>query len=128
MDSKEFALIRKRLSKTQKEVAEVIGTSVKAIHSYEQGWRTIPAHVERQLLFLLRRFSGEKAKPCWTVTDCCPQRKERCPAWEFQAGDMCWFMSGTLCKGEGPLGWEEKMKRCRECAVLDFKNLIEKEE
>ncbi|MCG8471548.1 MAG: helix-turn-helix domain-containing protein [Desulfobacterales bacterium] len=124
MDSKEFALIRKRLGKTQKEVSEVLGTSVKAIHSYEQGWRSVPAHVERQLLFLLARRRGNTPQACWIVQGCKPERKRRCPAWEFQAGDMCWFISGTLCDDEGAVAWDEKMKRCRQCAVLDFENLL----
>jgi transcriptional regulator with XRE-family HTH domain len=37
MDSKEFTYMRKRLNKTQKEIAEILGTSIKAVHSYEQG-------------------------------------------------------------------------------------------
>ena len=125
MESTEFSQVRKRLGKTQKEMAEVLGTSVKAVHSYEQGWRCVPAHVERQLLFFLTRLAARKGgRPCWTQKGCKPNRKERCPAWEYQAGDMCWFISGTLCDGLGPLVWEEKMVRCRRCTVLDFKNLI----
>ncbi len=124
MDSKEFAAIRKRLARTQKEMAEVLGTSVKAVHSYEQGWRSIPAHVEKQLLFFLTRQKGENGSPCWTVKGCDPERKRRCPAWEFQAGDMCWFLSGTLCDKMGAISWDDKMKRCRACAVLDYKTLL----
>ena len=45
MDSEEFKYFRKRLSRTQKQIAVLLGTSLKAIHSYEQGWRTVPAHV-----------------------------------------------------------------------------------
>lgn len=124
MDSKEFAVIRKRLAKTQKEMAEVLGTSVKAVHSYEQGWRTIPAHVERQLLFLLARRKGEGSTQCWTVTGCDPERKMKCPAWEFQAGDMCWFLSGTLCDKLETIPWDDKMKRCRRCTVLNYETLL----
>jgi DNA-binding transcriptional regulator YiaG len=36
MDSKEFTYIRKKLNKTQKEMAEMLGTSTKAVRSYEQ--------------------------------------------------------------------------------------------
>ena len=56
MDDKEFLRARKILEKTQKELAELLGSSIKAVHSYEQGWRTVPAHVERQIFF----FSPEK--------------------------------------------------------------------
>ncbi len=53
MDPANFKHLRTRLSKTQKELAQLMGISIKAIHSYEQGWRKIPHHVERQALFLL---------------------------------------------------------------------------
>ena len=51
MDSKEFSRFRKRLNKTQKQMAQLLGVSIKAVHSYEQGWRSVPAHVERQMFF-----------------------------------------------------------------------------
>ena len=52
MDSSEFLKARKVLDKTQKQLAELLGISIKAVHSYEQGWRKIPSHVERQVFFL----------------------------------------------------------------------------
>ena len=61
MNNKQFSALRKRLEKTQKQMAQLLGVSIKAIHSYEQGWRSIPMHVERQLYFLLyRKFFWEK--------------------------------------------------------------------
>ena len=39
MDSKKFANVQKKPNKTQKEMAEILGTSIKAVHSYEQGWQ-----------------------------------------------------------------------------------------
>lgn len=53
MESKEFKRFRKRMNKTQSQMAQLLGVSVKAVHSYEQGWRNIPAHVERQMFFLI---------------------------------------------------------------------------
>jgi len=47
----EFAGIRGYLGKTQKELAQTPRNSLKAIQSFEQGWRRIPVHVERQALF-----------------------------------------------------------------------------
>ena len=44
MDRKEFTYFRKRLNKTQKQLAELLGASLKAVHSYEQGWRAVPGH------------------------------------------------------------------------------------
>ncbi len=53
MNNKEFHVVRKELRKTQKKLSEILGTSVRAVQSFEQGWRRVPTHVERQLLFLL---------------------------------------------------------------------------
>jgi len=118
MDKIEFAKARKRLSKTQKELASLLGVSLKAIHSYEQGWRTIPAHVQRQIFFLLssQRRQDLNLKPCWERKKC--ERKEECPAWEFQAGHLCWFICGTLCDCTSEKGHKEKLKICQQCEVL----------
>ncbi|MBW1890312.1 MAG: transcriptional regulator [Deltaproteobacteria bacterium] len=120
MDNKEFAWFRKNLQKTQKQMAQLLGTSLKAIHSYEQGWRRIPPGVERQMFFLVanKRGNNKPKKSCWTIKNCPPRQREKCPAWEFQSGKMCWFVSGTICSGEVQESWEEKMKTCRSCDVL----------
>ena len=120
MDSKELKKIREKLNKTQKQMAGLLGVSIKAVHSYEQDWRNIPAHVERQMFFLLSRMDGNPIdrKPCWVIKKCPPKIKEQCPAWEFQSGDLCWFINGTICCGDARKDWEEKMKFCRSCEVL----------
>jgi DNA-binding XRE family transcriptional regulator len=121
MDSKEFLKARKSLNRTQKQLSELLGTSIKAIHSYEQGWRKVPGHIERQIFFLLSRNGGKdvkKPQSCWTVKKCPSERKKQCPAWELQAGKLCWFINGTICEGKVQKNWEEKMKICRECEVL----------
>jgi predicted transcriptional regulator len=51
-DSQDFKKWRDKLNKTQKEIAQFLGVSVKAIHNFEQGWRNIPANVGRQMHFL----------------------------------------------------------------------------
>jgi hypothetical protein len=113
-------MLRKRLNKTQREMGQLLGTSLKAVHSYEQGWRSIPPHVERQLYFLLTRFNNKKsdASPCWKTTECPLDRRKDCPAWEFKTGDLCWFINGTICEGYAHKDWKEKMKYCRSCKVL----------
>jgi len=120
VDSKEFLYFRKMLDKTQKQMGQLLGTSVKAIHSYEQGWRSVPPHAERQVFFLVSRMRGSDKglKSCWIIKKCPPERKEPCPAWEFRAGKLCWFINGTICEGEIQKDWKEKMKRCRKCEVL----------
>jgi DNA-binding transcriptional regulator YiaG len=118
----EFKKYRKRLNKTQKQIAELLGTSLKAIHSYEQGWRTIPAYIERQLFFLVSMLlkKGKGAKPCWKVKKCSATQKTQCPAWEFGAGDFCWLINGTVCDGTVQQNWNEKMKICRSCEVFSY--------
>jgi len=120
MDRKEFTYFRKRLNKTQKQLAELLGTSLKAVHSYEQGWRAVPGHIERQSLFLvaMKLRTSKSNKSCWTIERCPLERRKRCPAWEFQAGDLCWFINGTICEGSVQRDWKEKMKICRSCEVL----------
>jgi len=121
MDREEFFRFRKIIGKTQKQMAQLLATSLKAIHSYEQGWRTIPAHVERQMFFLMSRKLKDPAlkKSCWTVKKCPEKRKRACPAWEFKTGDPCWFINGTICDGTVHPTWKQKMDVCRSCQVFE---------
>jgi hypothetical protein len=120
MDNTNFKDVRSRLAKTQKELAQLLGTSIKAIHSYEQGWRKIPHHVERQLLFLVSRvINGDKPNDkCWDLMKCPATKQSTCPAREFQSGDLCWFINGTKCHGKAHDSWESKMEACRNCDVF----------
>ncbi len=126
MDSNHFKEVRSQLNKTQKDLAHLLGISIKAIHSYEQGWRKIPHHVERQLLFILSRLvqSDKPMENCWDIMGCPKNKLENCPAWEFKAGDLCWFINGTKCNGQTHRSWENKMEECRVCHV--FLNFFEK--
>lgn len=121
MERIEFTRYRKRLKKTQRQIAQLLGTSVKAVHSYEQGWRSIPPHVERQLLFLISSFREKKhpRQHCWALKQCPEKQKKACPAWEFQNGYLCWFITGTLCNGNAQTNWQEKMTICRKCSVFN---------
>jgi DNA-binding XRE family transcriptional regulator len=120
MNKNEFKKCRKRLEKTQKQMAELLGTSIKAIHSYEQGWRKVPVHAERQVYFLLSRLAkkNKSINLCWIVKKCSREQKLNCPAWEFSSGDLCWFINGTVCEGTVQKNWKEKMKICRTCEVF----------
>ncbi len=120
MDSKEFSSLRQRLQKTQKQMAQILGTSLKAVQSFEQGWRKVPVHIERQVFFLISNW-GEgprKSRPCWDIRDCSTENREACPAWEFNLGHLCWFVNGTICRGEIQGSWPQKMKVCRTCEVF----------
>jgi len=120
MENKEFSKIRLYLGKTQGQMAYLLGVSLKAIQSFEQGWRKIPAHVERQTFFLLamKKSSPKKAKPCWEIQQCPMETRRNCPAWEFRAGHLCWFINGTICNGKIQESWQKKMKICRKCDVF----------
>ena len=128
METAEFKTIRAKLAKTQKELAQLLGVSIKTIHSYEQGWRKIPHHVERQLLFLLyKKISFKENGPpkCWKILECPDKKLKKCPAWEFHSGDLCWFINGTRCSGKIHDSWQDKMKDCRKCKV--FKQIFQTE-
>ncbi|MFV0439169.1 MAG: helix-turn-helix domain-containing protein [Desulfopila sp.] len=118
MDKLEFRKSRKNLGKTQKQLAELLGMSLKTIHSYEQGWRTIPSHIERQLYFLLIQQRGRNniLTPCWEKKSC--SQKEECPAWEFQSGHLCWFLCGTLCECTHDSTSRNKLDVCRNCEIF----------
>ncbi|MFH0843851.1 MAG: helix-turn-helix transcriptional regulator [Pseudomonadota bacterium] len=120
MNNQDFSHFRKELGKTQKEMAELLGTSLKAVHSYEQGWRNIPVSAERQILFLTSKKLEKikKLSPCWKVKKCPSERKKKCPAWEFKAGTMCWFINGTICAGGVQKDWGKKMSICKKCDVF----------
>jgi len=124
MDSKEFSQIRQSLRKTQGELACLLCVSPKAIQSFEQGWRHIPASAERQLLFLLslKRSLGENTSPCWEMRNCPAEGRENCTTWEFKTGNFCWFINGTFCQGEFQDNWQEKIKFCQQCEV--YKSML----
>jgi DNA-binding XRE family transcriptional regulator len=119
MKKKEFAEIRRHLGKTQSQMAQVLGVSTKAIQSFEQGWRNIPVHVERQILFILalENRAAKNDKPCWLMRRCPAENRQNCPAWQFDAGHLCWFINGTICEGTPQGSWQKKLKICRECEV-----------
>ena len=120
MDSKEFKKIRKTLNRTQKGIAPLLGVSIKAVHSYEQGWRNIPPYVERKMLYLMSRRDGiqKVSRPCWIIKKCHPSIKVHCPAWQFDSGKLCWFVNGNICCGKVCKNWKEKMKCCRSCEIF----------
>jgi len=120
MDKGEFSDLRKSLGKTQKQMAQLLGTSLKAVQSFEQGWRKVPAYIERQMLFLLamKGHSSRDSAPCWVLQNCPDALRRECPAWELQIGHLCWFINGTICRGQAQVNWSEKMKICRRCNVF----------
>lgn len=118
MEKEDFKKSRKKLGKTQKQLASLLGMSLKTIHSYEQGWRTIPTHIERQIYFLLihQRGRNKSLTPCWEKKQCAI--REQCPAYEFQSGHLCWFLCGTLCDCAQDTTSKNKLKICKSCEIF----------
>jgi DNA-binding XRE family transcriptional regulator len=122
MTKDEFYLARGKLGKTQQQLADLLGVSLRTIHSYEQGWRTIPTHTQKQLYFLLINHRSRKhtITPCWEKKQCAI--KEKCPAWEFDSGHMCWYLCGTLCECAKDTCHTDKIEVCKKCDI--FKALL----
>jgi len=55
---------------------------------------------------------GKKVR-CWEMENC---DKKECPAYG-RTDVMCWFIDGTLCKGQSMGKFPDKLDECRECQV-----------
>jgi DNA-binding XRE family transcriptional regulator len=65
MENSEFKEFRAKLGKTQAQMAQLLGVSLKAVHSYEQGWRSVffscqAKYPKRQIKSML---AGQKMQP-----------------------------------------------------------------
>ncbi len=69
-----------------------------------------------QAMYLVRE--DQDIGPCWEILHCPIEQREKCIAWEYEAGYYCWLVNGTYCKGEFYDTWGEKMKLCQQCEVL----------
>src|SRR3972149_8563140 len=120
MNNKKFIRIRRYLGKTQNRLSQLLCVSPKAIQSFEQGWRKIPASAERQLLMLLSLAKGrdENVRPCWEIMNCSSDWRDKCIIWEYKVGRYCWFFSGTYCQGSRHKSWATKMELCWQCEVF----------
>jgi DNA-binding XRE family transcriptional regulator len=120
MEGKDFSRIRQYLGKSQHQLARLLCVSTKAIQSFEQGWRKIPASAERQLLFLLSLKMSQdfNTRPCWEIQNCSAEWRKNCTVWELQAGHFCWFVNGTFCQGKPQESWDDKIELCQKCPVL----------
>ena len=119
MDSEEFIKVRHALGKTQNQLARLLCVSPKAIQSFEQEWRNIPSHIEREMLLLLslKTSFDSNIRPCWEIKNCPDKWRDNCIVWELQARHFCWFINGTFCQGKIHTKWAEKIQLCKECEV-----------
>lgn len=120
MTKEEFHAVRQKFGKTQKEMSGLLGISLKAVQSFEQGWRKVPPYVEKHLFFLfaMREEGKQSLVPCWESLNCPMKNREECPAWEFRAGRFCWLVNGTYCCGRVEKNWDRKMVTCKKCKVF----------
>jgi DNA-binding XRE family transcriptional regulator len=112
--------IRAKLDKSQSAMAKLLGISTRAVQSYEQGWRSVPAQVQRNaalLLFLNWRQTRKRVQPCWEQKDCAQEKRDNCAAWQCGAGDLCWLLSGACCDGKKPRSALTKIAHCQACPV-----------
>ena len=126
MQKDEFIKVRKKLGKTQKEMATLLGISKKTVESYEQGLRNISVNNERIIYFLLFKLNMEKfgeMEFCWDKKKCPPGTREYCIAWIAREGFFCWFITGKVCKRE-KLVSPKSTGSCFTCSF--FKENLEK--
>lgn len=108
------------MGKTQSELARILCVSLKAVQSFEQGWRNIPIHIEKQMLLLLslkKSSADTKTKTCWDVKNCPAEWRKSCIVFELEARHFCWFINGTFCQGKYHENWKKKSDLCRKCEV-----------
>jgi len=92
--------IRATLGRTQAELANALGVSVKAVQSYEQGWRTVPTRVLIQLVVLLALYRKHNMDdvPCWEIRHCPREMRDTCSAFTIGKGQFCWFVGNKDCR------------------------------
>lgn len=117
-----IADVRQEMGLTQRELAAFLGCSLRAVQSYEQGWRRQPDHLTRTAVLLLiahRRGRSRRAcRPCWQLTNCPERTRQHCLAFFSGEGELCWMLTGTYCRGRRQRSWRSKWQMCRLCKVL----------
>jgi DNA-binding XRE family transcriptional regulator len=114
---------RQELGLSQAELARLVGFSIRAIQSCEQGWRKPGSALEHSVLLLLmahRNAEGITHLRCWEVMDCPPERREQCITYRSGQGHLCWFLTGTLCTDERSGNWETKRPVCLQCPLFQM--------
>ena len=114
-------VIRKYLDKSQRELADQLGISLRAIQSYEQGWRSMPPSLQKlllQLLYLHWRRENIHPAPCWETKKCGKRKRLNCLAWKTCSGDCCWLTTGNQIECKPQASWEKKLAHCIQCPVM----------
>lgn len=119
MENLDLKSIRESLGLTQAEFATMLGYSVRAIQSCEQGWRKpSPALEKMALLMYVAHQQGDafEGQYCWEAVQCSPLVREGCVAYTTRQGHLCWFLTGNVaCARTRLRSWDEKKAICLEC-------------
>lgn len=113
--------VRKALGVSQSQAATLLGVSTGAVQSYEQGLRSVPAYVQRTtalLLYLKWKKRHGRRPVCWKTNRCSLDVRSKCPTYLYKAGDYCWMLTGTLCRGENKQSPLAKLTQCQQCPVM----------
>ena len=113
--------IRRSFGKTQREMADMLGISLRALQSYEQNWRTVPPSIEKLaglLLFCSWRRENTDGVPCWEIMGCSDRMRDRCFAAQNEAGSLCWLVTGNYWRGMKLRSAEAKLEKCRSCPFM----------
>ena len=54
--------VREALGRSQSQLADMLGVSVRAVQSYEQGWRTCPPNLQKLLGVLMSLTKAQKGR------------------------------------------------------------------
>jgi DNA-binding XRE family transcriptional regulator len=112
--------VREKLGKSQSEFSALLGISTRAVQSYEQGWRTVPPHVQKQvamLLYLEHRKTHKEVPPCWELNGCTDEARQTCHVSLTDSGHICWLVSGNINHGAQERSWKAKWAKCLKCPV-----------
>jgi DNA-binding XRE family transcriptional regulator len=113
--------IRAEMGLSQSELGGLVGISSRAIQSYEQEWRQPSELVQRMLLLLLvahRNGARLSRSRCWEREDCPPGVRKKCIAYAARQGHLCWFLTGTMCRGQRQKSWSDKLRLCLDCRFM----------
>jgi transcriptional regulator with XRE-family HTH domain len=113
--------IRAELHVSQQAFSELLGCSLRAVQSAEQGWRHTSPALEKLALLLfvsLRRGRDFSHLCCWETNNCPAEHRERCLTYRFRQGHLCWFLTSTMCSGHETQTWEEKRDMCLKCSFF----------
>lgn len=115
--------VRQELGLTQTQLADLATVSLRTVQSCEQGWRYPSAGLEKMVLLLLmahRHGSNAPHLPCWEASICPDELRRRCMAYRTRRGELCWILTGRMCRGVRLPSWSQKRAMCERCLFFRY--------